>query len=42
VKLRYDELSEAIRAYAALGFDVTRGGEHPGWGTENALKGQRA
>lgn len=32
-----DQLSEAIRAYAALGFDVTPGGEHPGWGTENAL-----
>lgn len=32
-----DGLPEAVRAYAALGFDVTPGGEHPGWGTENAL-----
>lgn len=32
-----DELPQAMQAYAALGFDVTPGGEHPGWGTENAL-----
>jgi catechol 2,3-dioxygenase-like lactoylglutathione lyase family enzyme len=32
-----DELEQAIADYAALGFTVTRGGEHPGKATHNAL-----
>lgn len=30
-------LDEAMAAWRARGFAVERGGEHPGWGTENAL-----
>ncbi len=32
-----DDLGAAMRQYASVGFVVTRGGTHPGAGTENAL-----
>ena len=32
-----DDLELAIETYQALGFQVLRGGEHPGRGTYNAL-----
>lgn len=31
------DLDEAMRTYARLGFAVSRGGRHPGHGTENAI-----
>jgi len=31
------DLDEAMRAYSRLGFAVSRGGRHPGRGTENAI-----
>ncbi|GIW81655.1 MAG: hypothetical protein KatS3mg105_3462 [Gemmatales bacterium] len=37
IVVRVDDLSEASRAYEALGFTVTPGGRHPGLGSENAL-----
>ena len=37
VVILVDALEAAMRRFEALGFEVTRGGAHPAWGTENAL-----
>lgn len=37
VVIRVHELDAAVGDYAALGFTVVRGGEHPGLGSHNAL-----
>jgi hypothetical protein len=37
VVILVDDLAAVTAAYEHVGFDVVRGGEHPRWGTENAL-----
>ena len=37
VVIRVNDLDHAIDDYRNLGFTVVRGGEHPGWGSRNAL-----
>lgn len=37
VMIAVRDMDEAIRQYQALGFNVRRGGRHPGRGTENAV-----
>lgn len=37
VMIAVRDMDEAIRRYQALGFNVRRGGRHPGRGTENAV-----
>jgi catechol 2,3-dioxygenase-like lactoylglutathione lyase family enzyme len=39
VVILVDELASAIEDYSKLGFTVTPGGEHPAWGSHNALIG---
>src|SRR5439155_20766639 len=35
--IRVHDLDQAVKDFTALGFTVTLGGEHPGWGSRNAL-----
>ena len=37
VMIAVRDMDEAIRSYRAIGFNVQRGGRHPGRGTENAV-----
>lgn len=35
--IRVHDLDQAMKDFASMGFTVTSGGHHPGWGSQNAL-----